>query len=258
MLVDTGSSINLISKDYVYNNKSKFKIYKEKFTFTTATGKHSGNEYIILNIENQGIKCYLHNFHKQFNVLLGIPAITQLKIILNFSNNSIKIFNKLFRLQYFETKNTINSNEINETKIRLEHLNEEEKREIIKVIKEFSCIFPKENDVLTHTSTIKHEIKTTDEIPTYTKSYRYPECYKEEISNQVDKLLKDKIIQESHSPWSSPVWMVPKKLDASGKRKFRMVIDYRKVNSKTIDDKFPISNITDVLDKLGKMFTTLL
>lgn len=168
----------------------------------------------------------------------------------------MKIFNKLFKLKYFETPKTTNYTEI---KIRTEHLNEEEKKELTKVIKEFQCIFPADNETLTHTSCIKHEIRTSDEIPTYSKSYRYPECYREEIKNQVDKLLKEKIIRESYSPWSSPVWVVPKKLDASGKQKFRMVIDYRKVNSKTIDDKYPIPNISDILDKLGKniYYTTL-
>lgn len=30
------------------------------------------------------------------------------------------------------------------------------------------------------------------------------------------------------------------------------MVDYRKLNEKTIDDKYPLPNITDVLDKLGK------
>ena len=38
-----------------------------------------------------------------------------------------------------------------------------------------------------------------------------------------------------------------------------MVVHYRKLNAKTIFDKFPIPNITEVLDKLGRnvYFTTL-
>ena len=48
-------------------------------------------------------------------------------------------------------------------------------------------------------------------------------------------------------------------MDASGKQKYRMFIDYRKLNSNTEDDKFPIPNITDILDKLGRntYYTTL-
>lgn len=71
--------------------------------------------------------------------------------------------------------------------------------------------------------------------------------------------IQQGIIQHSNSPWSSPIWIVPKKIDASGKQKWRRVIDYRKLNEKTIDDKYPLPNITDLLDKLGKAnyFTTL-
>lgn len=65
-------------------------------------------------------------------------------------------------------------------------------------------------------------------------------------------MLNQKIIRPSVSPWSSPVWVVPKKLDASGKQKWRVVIDYRKLNELTVDDKYPLPNIANLLDQLGK------
>lgn len=48
-------------------------------------------------------------------------------------------------------------------------------------------------------------------------------------------------------------------MDNSGKKKFRIVIDYRKLNEVSIDDKFPLPNIDSILDKLGRAqyFTTL-
>lgn len=72
-------------------------------------------------------------------------------------------------------------------------------------------------------------------------------------------MLQQGIIKPSFSPWSAPVWIVPKKKDASNTQKWRLVIDYRKLNEKTICDKYPIPNITDILDKLGRSlyFTTL-
>ena len=72
-------------------------------------------------------------------------------------------------------------------------------------------------------------------------------------------MLKNGIITHSESPCNAPIWVVPKKLDASGKRKLRVVIDYRKLNDKTVEDKHPIPQIEDILDNLGKAayFTTL-
>lgn len=53
--------------------------------------------------------------------------------------------------------------------------------------------------------------------------------------------------------------VVPKKLDASGKKQFRIVIDYRNLNQVTVSDRFPMSNIDAHLNKLGRClyFTTL-
>jgi len=82
--------------------------------------------------------------------------------------------------------------------------------------------------------------------------YRIPEKHQSEVNDQVQQMLEDGIIQQSQSPWNFPILFVPKKLDASGKRKWRICVDFRKFNVVTVGDSFPIPNIQDILDKLGR------
>lgn len=143
--------------------------------------------------------------------------------------------------------------------LRTSHLNSEERKKLLKVCTEYSDLIYREGEPLSFTSKIRHKIVTSDDIPIYTKSYRYPYVHKQEIQTQINKMLEQGIIQHSYSPWSSPIWIVPKKIDIHGNRKWRLVIDYRKVNDKTISDRYPIPNINEILDKLGRCmyFTTL-
>jgi hypothetical protein len=64
----------------------------------------------------------------------------------------------------------------------------------------------------------------------------------------VKRLLREGIIEVSTSPWRSPILVVPKKIDASGQQKFRLVVDYRKLNDKTVGDAYPLPDITEILD----------
>uniref|UniRef100_V5GL18 Retrovirus-related Pol polyprotein n=1 Tax=Anoplophora glabripennis TaxID=217634 RepID=V5GL18_ANOGL len=143
--------------------------------------------------------------------------------------------------------------------LRLSHCNQEEYTAIRKLCYEFRDIFHHEDIPLSFTNQIKHSIKLKNESPIFTKFYRYPEIHKPEVNSQINKMLENDVIQHSNSPWNSPIWIVPKKLDASNKKKWRVVIDYRKLNEQTVDDKYPLPNINDILDKLGKCkyFTTL-
>lgn len=157
-----------------------------------------------------------------------------------------------------KTTDRLNKNEI-EKLIRTDHLTQIEKQNLLDVILRNQAVLLKTDEKLSATTAIKHKIVTKDEEPTYTKSYRYPHHFKKDIEDQIQEMLENGIIQHSSSPYSSPIWVVPKKKDASGIRKVRVVIDYRKLNEKTVDDKYPIPQIEEILDNLGKSvyFTTL-
>lgn len=55
-------------------------------------------------------------------------------------------------------------------------------------------------------------------------------------------------------PYNLPLWVVPKKLDKNkGKAGWRMVIDFHKLNKKTIRDACLLPNIANIIDQLGQL-----
>jgi hypothetical protein len=72
-------------------------------------------------------------------------------------------------------------------------------------------------------------------------------------------LLEEGIIVESNYPWNSLILVVPKQVGADGGQKWRLVVDFRRLNEKTIGDAHPVPDITEILDQLwqSKYFTCL-
>lgn len=135
--------------------------------------------------------------------------------------------------------------------LRLEHLNHEETEHAKRLIDKHRDLFQLPNEKPSHTNAITHKINTTDDRPINTKQYRFPPVHKNEIDKQVGEMLKNGIIEPSVSPYNSPLWIVPKKADSKGNKKWRLVIDFRALNEKTLGDAYPLPNIVDILDQLG-------
>lgn len=194
--------------------------------------------------------------HMVQNGFCTMPCETDDDLEIKFSER-IEVF-PLFEFQISDPPSEKPpSNHLNS--IRTNHLNAEEKNAVFKLCKNFKDIFYNDKCDLSFSNTVKHKIRTKDDEYVYVKPFRHPYAMRNEIQSQIQKLLDNKIIRPSISPYSSPVWIVPKKMDASGVKKFRMVIDYRKLNEKTIEDKYPLPKIEEILDNLGKCcyFTTL-
>ena len=138
--------------------------------------------------------------------------------------------------------------------LRTDHLSNEERDSLVKNCEEFNDIFHLPGDTLTFTTATEHTIPTQTIDPMRginTKSYRIPEIHREEVQKQTEQMLRDGIIVPSSSPWNSPILVHPKKTDASGKKKWRIVVDFRKLNV-TIGDSFSIPVISEILDAFGK------
>ncbi len=66
------------------------------------------------------------------------------------------------------------------------------------------------------------------------------------MEEQIKGMLKQGVIQPSRSPWNWPIFLVPKK-----DGQFRPVLDFRKVNEVTEDDRYPLPAMSDLLMSLG-------
>nr|GEU52588.1 reverse transcriptase [Tanacetum cinerariifolium] len=100
-----------------------------------------------------------------------------------------------------------------------------------------------------------HKIPLLDNTaPINIRPYRHPLSQKDAIEKIVKELLDSGVIRASHSPFSSPIVMVKKK-DGS----WRMCVDYRALNNKTMKDKLPIPVIKELIDELfgAQVFTKL-
>ena len=87
--------------------------------------------------------------------------------------------------------------------LRLDHPNDEERREITIICAEFNDIFHLPTDLLSRTTAGTLDTHTTDKIPIHAKNYRYPQIHTAEVDKQIEKMLNQGIIKPTTSSWSS-------------------------------------------------------
>lgn len=281
ILIDTGADINLIAKNYIKNRNID---HNSKMVFQGVGGSETctygrANVNVVIN----GISCN-DDFEVvdkkilgEHDVFLGIGFITKFKLVLDFAN--MKVFNEDICIdlippsQYKKTwkvkaipskgdKIEFSYPEITvcrkieelvenkEVKFKLDHLDEDLSASIASVLNKYPEVFTplSENEF----PTLQFDsLNITDNKQIQSKIYRFPETHKELVLKEMDKLLKLKVISHSKSHFNSPVWVVPKKDDEMGKQ-WRIVIDYRALNKITIPDRYPLPNIADIIDQLGK------
>jgi len=95
------------------------------------------------------------------------------------------------------------------------------------------------------TSLAEHRIDVGQHPPIKQRCYLVSPKVWEAIHAEVDKMLAADIIKASFSEWSNPIVTIKK---SNGK--YRFCLDFRKVNSVSKKDAYPLPNMSGILDKL--------
>lgn len=217
----------------------------------------------IFHIKSDKFPCLIESQEIEGNVIVPTTVVHQPQSCLRVlnTNDEIKIINtenvkpsSINDFYIFKTeKSNSHSNE------RLQHLQDKLKKKVPEFMRtklldlciDFADIFHVDGDKATVNNFYQQKLLMNDNEPVFTKNYRLPYAQKTEISNQVKSLLENDLIELSTSPYNSPLIIVSKK-STDGKPKYRMCIDYRKLNKKLIPDKFPLPRIEEILEGLGR------
>jgi hypothetical protein len=140
-------------------------------------------------------------------------------------------------------------------------LSDEQRKQLTSLLCKYEECFSLRGENLGCVNITQHEIQTTPGAPAFRERLRvYSETIQEIINKEVQKLLDEGVIVPSRSPYASNPLLVRKPdKTAEGGIKNRLCIDYRRLNSITIKDSYPLANIQTIFNRIGrsKWFTTM-
>ena len=125
----------------------------------------------------------------------------------------------------------------------LGHLSESRGAELTELIRRYPAIF---GDAPSRTHLVEHDIDVGDASPIRQRFYRVSNDKSQVLDKEVKYMLQHGIAESSSSSWASPCLLVGK-LDGTQ----RFCTDYRKVNSVTKPDSFPLPHMEDCIDQVG-------
>jgi len=119
-------------------------------------------------------------------------------------------------------------------------------RQLVDILSSYEDVFSQSDTDLGCTNIVSHAIDNGDARPIRQRLRRFPPAHMEAISEQVDDLLRQEVIESAASLWASNLVLVRKK-DGS----YRCCVDYRQLNSVTRKDAYPLPRIDSCLDAMA-------
>ena len=130
--------------------------------------------------------------------------------------------------------------------INRQELSDAQYSSVVELIRDFEDIFSRDEFDIGRSHLVQHNIETGDTPPIKQAPRRIPPHCLALVDDITKSLLERQLIQESQSPWSSPI-VLAKKHDGS----VRLCIDYRRINAHTVKSALPLPRVDDTLNALS-------
>ena len=117
--------------------------------------------------------------------------------------------------------------------------------------KELANLLRQYEDVLTRipgcTNLAQHTIETGDSRPIRLPPYRLPHAYRDAVRRELEEMQEQGVIEPASSEWAAPIVVVRKKDNS-----IRLCVDYRRLNTVSCVDAYPMPRIDDLIDLIGQ------
>ena len=256
-IIDTGSPINLLKCELLPNNVNVIKPVGTDYNFAGINGaKLELLGTFETNVNIDGNIFFLRFFVVPENTMtvsaiLGRDFVTKPGVNLSFKNGILHLdcqesesnkdnnFSQILCVSYeYEFDNVRERINVNPD------LSSNVKEQLCELYQKEYVNKPKDN-ALEINPNLEMKIVLKHDQPIAYRARRISYNDREKLRNILDELLREGIIRESRSPYSSPIVLIRKKNGDT-----RLCIDYRELNKITIKDNFPSPLIDDQIDSL--------
>ena len=131
-------------------------------------------------------------------------------------------------------------------KTAVSSLSSAQQRQLQQLLQDFKDAFATPGQPLTRARLPAMRIETGETRPVSRRPYRLSHHESQEVERIVKDHIAAGIVRPSFSPWASPVILIKKKTG-----EYRLVVDYRRLNSVTVPDAYPLPRLDDTLEAMA-------
>lgn len=238
-------------------------------TFRTIGGRYgfAGRVKLrlkVINFEKEVELFVVNDENFKYDVLLGLDLIVSFHLNLDCKLNLYQTQPNVNNEGHIlgpdgEQSIHVNYNEginVSNFEAKVDHLNTEQQHAIANLIHTYKGVFAKDKFDVGRVKDQEAHIKLIEHKFVAKKPYRCTIPDQQEIESQISNLLKADLIEESTSPFASPVTLAYKREE---NKKTRLCIDFRDLNRLVVPEPQPFPLIEDLITKTRgcRWFTAL-